>query len=124
MSFLNNPFLSDSTLGTANETALAGLQTAGVTENFARETLGLELAGLTESQELNSAFNAFGNALDLEYLTKRFETGNFLRGVENSVFNGMTQEKLENLEFEMNFNQTQNRFNLAKSVVNSAKYGG
>lgn len=115
MSVFNNPFI----FGSVGET---GLGTAQSVNDYANTLAGSELAGLNSLLSMQNSYNAFGSALDLEYLGLRQDTGQFLRGVENSVFDAMTQEKLENLNFELDFNIAQNRFNLAKTVVNSAKY--
>jgi len=86
--------------------------------NSAIQQLGMEL-GL----DINEWANEVNIDLDLDNLQTRANYGVFMKQVEEYLLDETVTEKLENLFFDLEKTEMQNRFSLAKTAAGAARYG-
>ena len=106
-----------------NATAQLGGQIATNTSQSAFETSQINAQGLENILDIDKFSNQANLNLDLYNLSARGNFGVFAKQIEQYLFDASNREKLENLFFDLEKTEMQNRFGLAKSVVGAARYG-
>lgn len=109
------------TLGNATG-QLAGEVASNVSQS-AFETSLINAQGLDNIMDIDKFSNQANLELDLYNLSARGNFGVFSKQIEQYLFDASNREKLENLFYDLEKTEMQNRFGLAKSVVGAARYG-
>lgn len=82
----------------------------------------IEVQGQQNLLEMNNQSTEANAILDQQMLALRNNYLVLSKQLEQYVLDAQTRERITNLLFELTFNQTTNRFQLSKTVVNAAKY--
>lgn len=122
---LDNPAkpVTDNILALSNLTADTGFITAEESAaSHLRNALVNEF-GMQNALRLQEFSNDQNNQLDLQLLQSRQNYGVFNKQIEQYLLDEMVKEKLDNMFYELERTEMQNRFSLAKTVVGAARYG-
>lgn len=82
----------------------------------------VEFQGALEQNAINTETNEISNELDNQLLQLRQNYLILSKQLEQYTLDQQTQEQIRNTMFTIQFNQTQNLFQLAKTVANAAKF--